>query len=130
MLDQSNKDKSKKLLNEAISILDDKAEIGKDIQKILKGNEEYQAALRTKKEVEEEEKALKEKLVGSLEDEKTILNDNLKLVKDDLTETLQIDKSATNKLIGFFKIKYEQDKDELDQISTAWLEIGLDDELE
>ena len=58
-----------------------------------------------------------------LEQSKKEIADDITDIKKDLCECLKVKSNVINKLVQFFKIKSNKDVDELDEISTLWLEL-------
>ena len=123
MLDNDSKEKVKALLSEAVTLLTTKQELTKTINKVLKKDEIFVEMMAEKKSLDEKIKEYQEQTIGNLIEEKNRLTENLKIIKEDITEDMEIKKTITNKLVSFYKTKYEKNEDQLDVLTTAWIEL-------
>ena len=126
MLDKNKQETAKELLNEAISLLQERKDVLNEMKEVLKKDEDYQKILESKKEIDLIEKEQKHKTIGAISIEKEDIDNSLRGIKESLSDILDINKATSNKLIQFFKKKYESGQDELSEITSAWIQIGLD----
>lgn len=125
MLNNESKEKVKALLSEAVTLMTLKQELNKTINNVLKKDEIYMEMMAEKKSLDEKIKEYQEIKLGELVKERDQITESLKMVKEDITEDLDLKKKLTSKLISFYKTKFEKNEDELDELTSAW--VGLFD---
>jgi len=127
MIDEQKKEVLKALLGNTYDLLQEKKEITKSMNEVLKekllNDQEYQTLLNEKKEIEVTIKNKKESILSDLINEKDKITESLKLIKEDLSSSLDIKKNQVSKLINFYKTKFDTDIDELDILSTIWVTL-------
>ncbi len=128
-MDDAQKDKMKKLFSEWKDLSEEKKAVNIDIAMLLKKDTEYQKLMEQKKELQHDAMEKIVKISGNLLDERDKINENIKLIVHDIRETLEINSTVANSIFKFYKKKYDHGIDELDVITTHFLEIfQLDEE--
>jgi uncharacterized protein (UPF0335 family) len=122
-MDDSDKNKIKALFSDWNGIVDERKELNKDINKVLRNNEEYLKLVQQKKELLEEIKAKQVDVTGALLDEKENMNNNLRVIVSDVQEALGLNSAMVNTLFRFYKKRHDHGIDELDMIVMNYLEI-------
>jgi hypothetical protein len=123
MIDANKKKIVKKLFNEMLDIDEEKTLVTKDINSSLEKNPEYQELIEQKKELENKIKDKQEFILNDLTKQKENLTQNFKLIKEDISEKLEIKQKIVSQVYKFFKIKYLKNKDELKEITDSFVDV-------
>jgi len=130
-MDDVQKDKMKLLFSDWKGLSEEKKAINLEIGMLLKKDSEYQKLMDQKKELLHEVREKIIKISGTLFDERDKITENIKLIVHDIKETLEINSTVVNSIFKFYKKKYDHGIDELDVITTHFLEIfQLDEEMD
>lgn len=117
----TNKQIMTEYFQEWMDSIKEKAERVVEAKKELKKNEDYQKLLKERKALNDKIKAIEDANQNNIEAKK--LTENIKMIKDSISDSCDIEKSIVGKVFGFFRTKFEKQKDELAEISEIWVEL-------
>src|SRR4030042_2365552 len=129
-MDDAQKDKMKLLFSDWKGLSEEKKAINQEIGKLLKKDPDYKKLTDQKKELMHEIREKIVKISGTLFDERDKITENIKLIIYDIKESLEINSTVVSSIFKYYKKKYDHGVDELDVITTHFLEIFQLDEVD
>jgi biopolymer transport protein ExbB/TolQ len=117
------REKIKEMLSDWLSLDQDSKEITNAMNEVFKKDEKLQKLLDEKKYVMKKIEERKEEIAQELINQKKRNDENIKLIKEDLSEDLETKKKIVSSIYRFYKVKFEKSEDELDEISTKYIQI-------
>jgi hypothetical protein len=123
MIDKNNKIVLKRMFNDILELKGENILINKDIKTILKKDEKINEYQITKKDIDTKIKNRKEMIAIHQLSEIRKNNEEIKLLKNDISETLGIRQRAVNDILKYYKQSFNVGENDLDEVSEKYIEL-------